>query len=110
MLKNLPIQRKSLPQLILILLHGKMPPGQKNIRSQAIKVTGVFYLDSAIVASISGLQVGDKILHPGGDEFPKAIANLWKQRLFSNVEIYVTRVDGDIIDLEIHVMERPRLG
>ena len=76
----------------------------------AIKVTGVFYLDSAIVASISGLQVGDKILHPGGDQFPKAIANLWKQRLFSNVEIYVTKVDGDNIDLEIHVMERPRLG
>ena len=76
----------------------------------AIKVTGVFYLDSAIVASISGLQVGDKILHPGGDEFPKAIANLWKQRLFSNVEIYVTKIDGDNIDIEIHVMERPRLG
>ena len=69
-----------------------------------------FILDSAIVASISGLQVGDKILHPGGDEFPKAIANLWKQRLFSNVEIYVTKIDGDNIDLEIHVMERPRLG
>src|SRR5687767_15699844 len=76
----------------------------------SIKVTGVFYLDSAIVASISGLQVGDKILHPGGDEFPKAIANLWKQRLFSNVEIYVTKITGDNIDIEIHVMERPRLG
>jgi outer membrane protein insertion porin family len=60
-----------------------------------ITVTGVFYLDSSIVASISGLQVGDKILHPGGDEFPKAIQNLWKQRLFSNVEIYVTKVNGD---------------
>src|SRR5688500_16703607 len=76
----------------------------------SIKVTGVFYLDSAIVASISGLQVGDRILHPGGDEFPKAIANLWKQKLFSNVQIYVTKIDGDNIDIEIHVMERPRLG
>jgi len=76
----------------------------------SIKVTGVFYLDSAIVASISGLQVGDKILHPGGDQFPKAIANLWKQRLFSNVEIYVTKIEGDNIDIEIHVNERPRLG
>ncbi|HEX3164606.1 MAG TPA: POTRA domain-containing protein, partial [Chitinophagaceae bacterium] len=82
----------------------------KEYKIANIKVTGVFFLDSAIVASISGLQVGDKILHPGGDEFPKAIANLWKQRLFSNVEIYVTKIDGDNIDLEIHVMERPRLG
>jgi outer membrane protein insertion porin family len=75
-----------------------------------IKVSGVFFLDSAIVSSISGLQVGDKILHPGGDEFPKAIANLWKQKLFSNVEIYVTKVDGDNIDIEITVTERPRLA
>ena len=83
-------------------------PKQYTIAS--IKVTGVFFLDTAIVASISGLQVGDQILHPGGDEFPKAIQNLWKQRLFSNVEIYVTRIQGDNIDLEISVMERPRLG
>ena len=83
-------------------------PKEYTIRS--IKVTGVFFLDTAIVASISGLQPGDKILHPGGDEFPKAIQNLWKQKLFSNVEIFVTRVDGDNIDIEINVMERPRLG
>ncbi|HJS55717.1 MAG TPA: POTRA domain-containing protein [Chitinophagaceae bacterium] len=75
-----------------------------------IKITGVFFLDSAIVASIAGLQVGDKILHPGGDQFPKAIQNLWRQRLFSNVEIFVTRVSGDDIDIEINIMERPRLG
>lgn len=76
----------------------------------AIKTSGVFFLDSAIVASISGLQVGDKILHPGGDEFSKAIQNLWKQRLFSNIEIFVTKVQGDDIEIEISVMERPRLG
>jgi outer membrane protein insertion porin family len=92
----------------LIAWQNATRPKEYTIAS--IKTTGVFFLDSAIVASISGLQVGDKILHPGGDEFPKAIANLWKQKLFSNVEIYVTRVDGDFIDLEIHVMERPRLG
>jgi len=92
------------------LLEWRNATRPKEYTIASIKTTGVFFLDSAIVASISGLQVGDKILHPGGDQFPKAIANLWKQRLFSNVEIYVTKVDGDNIDLEIHVMERPRLG
>jgi len=92
----------------LIIFRDATRPKQYTITS--ITTTGVFFLDSAIVASISGLQVGDKILHPGGDEFPKAIQNLWKQRLFSNVEIFVTKITGDNIDIEIHVMERPRLG
>lgn len=92
----------------LIIFRDATRPKQYTITS--ITTTGVFFLDSAIVASISGLQVGDKILHPGGDEFPKAIQNLWKQRLFSNVEILVTKITGDNIDIEIHVMERPRLG
>src|SRR5687768_14499938 len=92
----------------LIIFRDATRPKQYTIAS--IKTTGVFFLDSAIVASISGLQVGDRILHPGGDEFPKAIANLWKQKLFSNVQIFVTKIDGDNIDIEIHVMERPRLG
>jgi outer membrane protein insertion porin family len=92
----------------LIIFRDATRPKQYTIAS--IKTTGVFFLDSAIVASISGLQVGDKILHPGGDEFPKAIQNLWKQRLFSNVEIFVTKIDGDNIDIEIQVMERARLA
>jgi outer membrane protein insertion porin family len=76
----------------------------------AIRTSGIFFLDSAIVASISGLQVGDKILHPGGEEFSKAIQNLWRQKLFSNIQIFVTKVQGEEIEIEIHVVERPRLG
>ncbi|HLF46522.1 MAG TPA: POTRA domain-containing protein [Chitinophagaceae bacterium] len=76
----------------------------------AIKTNGVYYLDSSIVASISGLQVGDKITHPGSDDFSKAIQNLWRQRLFSNIEIFVTKITGNEIEIEINVTERPRLG
>jgi len=75
-----------------------------------ISTSGVFYLDSSIVVSISGLQKGDKILHPGGDEFSKAIQNLWKQRLFSSIQIFVTAIRDHEIDIEINVAERPRLG
>ena len=42
--------------------------------------------------------------------FSKAITNLWKQNYFSNVEIYVTKVEGTNIYLEIAVTERPRLS
>lgn len=76
----------------------------------SVSITGVRYLDSSIVYSIANLQPGDKFMHPGADIFGKSIANLWRQKLFSNVQILVTRVDDDRVWLEINVQERPRLG
>ena len=75
-----------------------------------ISITGIRYLDTAIVASISGLQVGDKFMHPGNDIFAKAIANLWRQKLFSNVQIFITKIVEDKVSIEISVQERPKLG
>jgi outer membrane protein insertion porin family len=75
-----------------------------------ISITGIRHLDTSIVSSIANIQPGDKFMHPGTDIFAKSIANLWRQKLFSNVNIYVTRVDGDRVWLELNVVERPRLG
>src|SRR5687768_4059157 len=82
----------------------------KEYTVSSIKVTGANFLDTAIITSISGLQVGDKIQIPGGDQFAKAIANLWRQRLFSNIQIFITDLSGENISLEINVTERPKLG
>lgn len=92
----------------LLALETNRVPKEYTVSS--IKVTGVNYLDTSIVVSISGLQVGDKIQIPGSDAFGKAIANLWRQRLFSNVQIFITEVKGDNIALEITLVERPKLG
>jgi outer membrane protein insertion porin family len=62
------------------------------------------------VQSISGLQIGDKIMLPGGDAFSKAITNLWRQKLFSNIQIFITAVQENNIDIEINVQERPKLS
>src|SRR5690349_18524941 len=75
-----------------------------------IAITGIHHLDTSIVLSISSIQVGDKITLPGSDVFSKAIQNLWRQRLFSNVQIYITKVQEEKIWIEISVSERPRLG
>src|SRR5215213_7563847 len=75
----------------------------------SIRVTGTKYLDQQLLISISGLTVGDKVMVPGGDNFSKAITNLWKQNLFSNARIYFTKVVGSDIHVEINVSERPRL-
>ena len=76
----------------------------------SVNITGIKHLDTAIVLSISGLQPGDKFMHPGEDIFAKSIANLWRQKLFSNVQVFVTRLEDDRVSVEINVLERPRLG
>jgi outer membrane protein insertion porin family len=92
----------------LLNINANKIPKEYTIRS--IKVTGINTLDSAIVLSISGLQAGDKVVLPGGESFSRAITNLWKQKLFANVQIFITALEGNFIDLEIQVQERPRLG
>lgn len=74
-----------------------------------VTVSGIKYLNSEILVTISGLQVGNRIKVPG-QEIQKAIQNLWKQGLFSNVEIYVTRFIDDKVFLEIELQERARLS
>jgi outer membrane protein insertion porin family len=77
---------------------------------QSIDITGIKHLDTAIVLSIAGLQAGDKFTHPGNENFAKAINNLWRQKFFSNVQIYITKIEDDRVSIEISVVERPRLG
>ena len=76
----------------------------------AVNIVGINYLDTSIVYSIANLHAGDKFIHPGTDIFAKSIAALWRQRFFSGVQVYVTRVQDDKVWIEIEVVERPRLG
>jgi outer membrane protein insertion porin family len=92
---------------LLSLENARIP---KEYIVAGIAITGIHHLDTSIVLSISGIQVGDKITIPGSDVFAKAIQNLWRQKLFSNIQIFITKVQGDNIWIEINVAERPRLG
>jgi outer membrane protein insertion porin family len=76
----------------------------------AIKVTGTQSYDANLIVSISGLSIGDKIMLPGSDAFSRAITNLWKQNLISNVEIYFTRLVGKNLYIEISITERARVS
>jgi outer membrane protein insertion porin family len=76
----------------------------------AIKVTGNRFFDENLLLSIANINVGDEISIPDGDNFSKAITKLWAQNYFSNVEIFITKLEGKNIDVEIAVTERPRLS
>jgi outer membrane protein insertion porin family len=97
----------SVDPALLELVNAKTP---REYTIAAINVTGAQYLDPALLVSISGLTVGDKVQIPGGDNFSKAISKLWQQRLFSNIQIYFTKLEGDNVTVEIHVEGQARLS
>jgi outer membrane protein insertion porin family len=75
-----------------------------------ITVTGTKRYDQQLLISIAGINVGDKVMIPGGDNFSKALTNLWNQHLFSNMQIYFTKLEGNKLYIEINVTERPALS
>ncbi len=74
-----------------------------------IVVTGSQNLDPQVISLISGLSVGDKIRLPG-EETTEALKNLWRQRLFDDIGIYVTEIRGNTAFLEIRLTELPKLS
>ena len=74
-----------------------------------IVTSGTQFLDEAVLINISGISVGDSIDVPG-EKISKAIENLWKQGLFSDIKIVATHAFGKKIFLEIRLQERPRLS
>jgi outer membrane protein insertion porin family len=75
-----------------------------------ITVTGPTIFDSALLVSISGITIGERVFLPGGDLFSRAITNIWKQQYFDDAIIYITGINGRDITIEIYVKERSRLG
>ncbi len=82
----------------------------KKYKISAVKVSGNRFFDENLLISIANINVGDEVAIPGGDNFSKAITKLWGQNYFSNVEIYITKLEGKNIEIEIAVTERPRLS
>ncbi|MDO9511647.1 MAG: POTRA domain-containing protein [Bacteroidales bacterium] len=74
-----------------------------------VTVSGVQYLDPSVLVMLSNLRIGDKIMVPG-EEISNAINKLWKQGLFDNVRIVITKIENTNIFLEIQLTERPRLS
>ena len=73
-----------------------------------ITLEGADNFDHRVVQLVAGLQVGDKVKIPG-DKISGAIENLWKQGMFDDVQIRVSRIQGNIAFLTIVLRERPRM-
>jgi len=74
-----------------------------------ITIDGSDYLDKNVLIQSTDLIIGEEISVPGG-KISKAVKNLWDLNLFSDVTIYVTKIIGKKIFLNIQLEERPRLS
>lgn len=74
-----------------------------------IKITGAENLDENSVILLSGISVGQKVMVPS-DKFSTAIDKLWKQGIFDEIHINITKVEGRTIFLEYNLKTKPRLS
>lgn len=78
-------------------------------RIAGITVSGANFLDPTALISVTGLKVGDEITVPGED-ISRAIQKLWEQGILGDVEVFITKIEGDRIWLNFSLKERPRLA
>jgi outer membrane protein insertion porin family len=74
-----------------------------------ITVSGIKYVDQSVIVMLSGLKVGDKIDVPGA-QITDAIKKLWAQGLFEEISVNTTKIQGNLIFLDIFLTERPKLS
>lgn len=74
-----------------------------------IQIEGAVNRDRNAIKSIAGLREGEQITIPG-DDIPNAIKSLLRLRLFEDVQVYATKIEGDLISLKLVLVEQPTLS
>ncbi len=74
-----------------------------------VTITGLRFLDAQTLVNLFGVDEGETIMVPG-DAISKGIKKLWKQGLFSDINVVVVKVVGDTAFFNIDLVERPRVS
>ena len=74
-----------------------------------IEVTGVKGYNEQTVITYTGLRTGQEITVPG-EQISEVISKLWGLNLFSDINVYKTKIEGNKIFLELNVTELPTLS
>ncbi len=116
-LVNIKLLKTYFTQLLIILffISSASITAQSNELANAKKytigdvtVSGNTSFSSQTVVTYSGLRKGQEIIIPG-EKISAAIKKLWSSNLFSNIDIYITKIEGDNIFLEIQLIDLPEL-
>lgn len=82
---------------------------ETNYELGGITIKGLQKFEEETVKIFTGLIVGQQIKLPG-DKLTSAIKKLYETKQFSNVDVYVSKIDGNVAYLEFEVQELPQLN
>ena len=85
----------------------KATEAQRLYYIRKVNLHGVKNMSESSLRTMAGLMPGDSIYLPSS-YIANSITRLWGQRYFSDVKIGAT-IDGDSVDMEIFLKERPRV-
>lgn len=74
-----------------------------------INVIGKISYNQQTIVTFAGLERGQRITVPG-EEISTAIKKLWKLGLFNEIDMYVNRISGDSIYVDMLISELPKLA
>lgn len=74
-----------------------------------ISVLGDTSFSEQTIITYSGLRTGEEVIVPG-DKISTAIKKLWNSNLFNNIEMYINRIEGNEIYLEIRLEDLPEIN
>ena len=74
-----------------------------------ITVTGTTTYNENTVIAFTGLRVGERLYLPG-EKISNVIKKLWGLELFSDINLFVTDLDGDKVKLQLDIKEVPELN
>ena len=84
-------------------------PIPKSYVIAGINVEGINHVDDYVIVANSGLSIGERVNIPG-DAITAATKRLWRQGLYSRVNITADKIYGDQIWLTIHLRQQPRMS
>ncbi len=112
------VQKHLAPIFILIFLLissfsfaqavGDLQNGKKYILG-GLTVTGLKSYNEQTVKTYTGLREGQPITIPG-EKTSEILNKLWGLELFSDLEFFITNIEGEKIFLELAITERPALS
>ncbi len=82
--------------------------GNKKYTINSITITGAQSFNEKTVIAFTGLKIGDRIYIPG-EKLSEVTKKLWEQGLFSDINFYITNIVDDNVDLELNIVELPKI-